>query len=100
MTARIIPFTGYPDFDTIAFRKIDANTFEVVFKKGGKEVSRALEVFSKDGKTFTFTEKGTDAKGQDMNNAIRLRQAVGVLLSRLTWVSGIKLSIRSTAPRD
>jgi hypothetical protein len=62
------PFTGYPDIDTVAFRKINANTFDIVFKKGGKEVSRAREVFSKDGKTLTVTEKGKDAKGQAFNN--------------------------------
>jgi hypothetical protein len=32
------PFTGSPDIDTVAFRKIDANTFEIVFKKAAKEV--------------------------------------------------------------
>jgi hypothetical protein len=62
------PFTGSPDIDTIAFRRIGAYTFNVVLKKAGKEVSRIQEVFSKDGKILTLTEKGKDAKGQDVNN--------------------------------
>ncbi len=63
------PITGDPNIDTIAVRKIDANTFDVVFKKAGKEMFKAQEVFSKDGKTFTFIEKGKNAKGR-INNTI------------------------------
>jgi hypothetical protein len=62
------PVTGFPYMDTVAIRRIDANTFEGVAKKAGKEVLRIQEVFSKDGKTLTFTEKGKNAQGQDMNN--------------------------------
>jgi hypothetical protein len=61
------PVTGYAVMDTMAMRKSDANTFEVVFKKAGKEVARVHEVFSKDGKTWTSTIKGKDAKGLDFN---------------------------------
>jgi hypothetical protein len=61
-------FTGYPEIDTIAIKKIDANTFDDVLKKAGKEVSRMHRVLSKDGKTMTFTEKAKNSKGQDMNN--------------------------------
>jgi hypothetical protein len=68
------PVTGDPDIDAMAFRKIDANTFEVVFKKAGKEVSRNQEVFSRDGKTLTFTEKGKNAKGQFHNISIYEKQ--------------------------
>jgi hypothetical protein len=62
------PFTGYPEIDTIALSKIDANTFHYVTKKAGKEWSRIREVFSKDGKTLTLTEKEKDSKGQTFNN--------------------------------
>jgi hypothetical protein len=62
------PLTGYPDIDTVTLRKVDANTFDFVTKKAGKEVSTIREVFSKDGKTLTFTEKGKDSKGQAFNN--------------------------------
>jgi len=62
------PFTGYPEIDTIAINKIDANTFDDVLKKAGKEVSRIREVFSNNGQTMTFTEKAKSSKGQDVNN--------------------------------
>jgi len=62
------PLTGSPAIDTLALRRIDANTFKAVAKKAGKEVLRAREVFSKDGKTFTLTEKGKNAQGQAINN--------------------------------
>lgn len=61
------PYTGSQTIDTIAFRKIDANTFDIVLKKAGKEMAREREVFSKDGKTMTRTVKGKDAQGQDIN---------------------------------
>jgi hypothetical protein len=61
------PYTGSQAIDTIAFRKIDANTFEIVYKKAGKELGRGREVFSKDGKTLTRTIKGKNAQGQDIN---------------------------------
>ncbi len=59
------PYVGTPHIETIAFRKIDVNSFRVVLKKAGKEVARAQEVFSEDGKTFTITEKGKDPKGHE-----------------------------------
>ena len=61
------PVTGIQAIDTIAFRKIKARTFDVVAKKAGKEIGTAREVFSKDGKTYTFTAKGKNAQGQDIN---------------------------------
>ena len=61
------PVTGSQAVDTIAFRRIDANTFEGVAKKAGKEIGRSQEVFSKDGKTMTRTIKAKDAQGQDIN---------------------------------
>ena len=62
------PIKGNPDWDTVAYRKIDPNTFDIIFKKGGKEVTRGQDVFSEDGKKYTFTEKAKNAKGQDVNN--------------------------------
>jgi hypothetical protein len=59
------PFTGSTDIDTIAIKKIDANTWDEVFKKAGKQIESARIVVSKNGKTITHTEKGKDAQGQD-----------------------------------
>jgi hypothetical protein len=39
-----------------------------VRKKAGKQVQTYSRVVSKDGKTMTVTVKGTNAKGQTINN--------------------------------
>jgi hypothetical protein len=57
------PATG-TNFDTIALKKIDNYSFENTNKRGGKVVSTGTNVVSKDGKTMTFTSKGTNASGQ------------------------------------
>jgi hypothetical protein len=51
------PITGSPDVDTIALKRIDANTTEGVTKKAGKVLGTAKVVISKDGKTRTMTGK-------------------------------------------
>ena len=50
--------------DTIAGKRIDANTTTSTGKKAGKVVGTSRFVVSKDGKVTTITSKGTDAKGQ------------------------------------
>ena len=64
------PMTGNPDADMISMKKIDDNTIETVSKKSGKPVMTVRSVVSKDGKTRTTTQKGTNAKGQKVNNTI------------------------------
>ena len=61
------PFTGGSGADTIMLTKIDANTFDEVLKKGGKELSSGRNVVSKDGKTMTLTMKAKNPQGQDVN---------------------------------
>jgi hypothetical protein len=64
-----VPLTGNnPNADTIAVKRIDANTLELVAKKGGKVTTTQKNVVSADGKTRTVTTTGTDAKGQKVNN--------------------------------
>jgi hypothetical protein len=53
---------------TIAQRRIDAYTVELTFKVDGKVTTVATEVVSKDGKTMTFEQKGTNAQGQPIHN--------------------------------
>jgi hypothetical protein len=53
-------------FDTIAITQIDANHFPSVTKKG-KYFMKGMTVISKDGKTMTITNKGTDASGKKTN---------------------------------
>lgn len=64
-----VPVTGNnPNADMIAVKRIDANTLEVVNKKGGKTTTTQRNVVSADGKTRTVTTTGTDAQGQKVNN--------------------------------
>jgi hypothetical protein len=64
------PATGMPGADTISMKKINENTIETVSKNGGKPVMTTKSVVSKDGKTRTTTQKGTNAKGEKVNNTI------------------------------
>ena len=64
------PITGVPNADTIALKRVDASTTESTSKKAGQVVMIVRSVVSKDGKTRTSTFKGTDAKGQDVNNVV------------------------------
>lgn len=59
--------TGNSNFDTVATKRTDANTLDVVLKKGGKVVGTGRNVVSKDGKTLTMTGKLTNAQGQDVS---------------------------------
>jgi hypothetical protein len=54
--------------DTIAVKRIDANTFETTLKKAGKVVLTNTTVYSKDGKLRIITGKGTNAAGQPTTN--------------------------------
>jgi hypothetical protein len=58
------PYSGSTTIDTIALKRIDASTFESTLKKAGKVVTTGTNVVSKDGKTMTYTSKGTNASGQ------------------------------------
>ncbi|MBP1609473.1 MAG: hypothetical protein H6Q04_1708 [Acidobacteria bacterium] len=58
------PIKGNPAFDTVSLQKIDNNTQDRLYKKGGKEVISEHAAISKDGRTGTVTQKGKDAKGQ------------------------------------
>jgi len=62
------PVTGSELFDAIAVKRVDDNTVEATLKKGGKVVSSAKRVVSKDGKVMTITIRGTNAKGEKTNN--------------------------------
>ena len=64
------PLMGNPDVDTGSFKKPDANTWDEVLKKAGKEVIKSQNAISKDGMTMTRTVKGKNAKGQEINTTI------------------------------
>ena len=56
-----------PNADTVTVKRIDANTLELVARKGGKVTTTQRNVASPDGKTRTVTTTGTDAQGQKVN---------------------------------
>jgi len=57
-----------PNADTIAVKRIDANTLEHVSKKGGKVTTTQRNVVSADGKTRTVTTSGINAQGEKVSN--------------------------------
>ena len=65
-----VPYEGNPDADMAAPRKIDDNSYDNTWKKGGKPTIMAKVVVSADGKTMTITQTGTNAKGEAVNNLI------------------------------
>jgi hypothetical protein len=62
------PMTGNPAADTISLKRIDDVTTEATLKKAGKVVVTGTRVISRDGKQMTFTNRGTNAKGEKVNS--------------------------------
>lgn len=63
-----VPYPGNPDADTASPKKIDDNSYDNTWKKGGKVTVVAKVVVSPDRKTVTITQTGTNAKGEAVNN--------------------------------
>jgi hypothetical protein len=63
----IIPWTGNPNADSASPRRIDANRYENIWRKGGKVVVAVSATVSSDGKTLTIIQRGKDAKGRVMD---------------------------------
>jgi hypothetical protein len=57
------PVSGNPDFDMVSVTRVDASTVHSTQTKAGVSVGTAVRTVSKDGKTLTFTQKGTHANG-------------------------------------
>jgi hypothetical protein len=53
--------------DTVALKRVDANTVTYTFKNAGKVPQTARSVVSKDGKVTTLTAKGSDAQGHPIS---------------------------------
>jgi len=62
------PLIGNPDADVLSLKRVDNFTTEFTQKKAGKVVSTGTRVVSKDGKVLTITTKGTNARGQAIND--------------------------------
>src|SRR6187397_1990025 len=67
---KFYPFKGNPDSDMLAYKRIDVNTLHMTSQLGGKQNMTGMIVISKDGKTRTLTQVGTNAKGQKINNVV------------------------------
>ena len=63
-----VPWTGNPMADTASAKKIDDNSYESAWKKGGKVTVRASVSISPDGKTMTVTHTGTDVQGKEVRS--------------------------------
>lgn len=68
------PLKGYPDWDSISLKRIDAYTTELTQSRGGKVTLSGKRVVSKDGKTMTVTAKGTTVKGEPVDLEIVLEK--------------------------
>ena len=53
-----------PDRDTIAWKRVDARTWETTSKQAGKVTATSKRVLSPDGKVFTLTTTSRNEKGQ------------------------------------
>jgi hypothetical protein len=65
-----VPWTGNPVADTACAKKVDESTYENIWKKDGKAVITAKAAVSKDGKTLTVTQTGTDPQGAAINSVM------------------------------
>ena len=63
-----VPVSGSPDWDAVSVKMMDANTRHTVRKKGGKEVQVLHTVLAKDGKSYTTTTTGVNAKGEKVES--------------------------------
>jgi hypothetical protein len=67
------PITGSETgADTVSLKRVDARTTKRTDKKGGKVVMTFTRKVSSDGKMLTVTIKGTNPKGQPVNNVVML----------------------------
>ncbi len=62
------PVKGVSNTDTVSMKRVNADTSVITLKKDGKIVMTVTSVVSKNGKVRTSTFKGTDPKGNPVNN--------------------------------
>jgi hypothetical protein len=64
------PWKGNPNADMISVKRIDDNSYETVWKLKGKVTITSKTTVSRDGKSRTTTQTGTDAQGKTVNNVV------------------------------
>jgi hypothetical protein len=65
-----VPWVGNPMADTASPKRIDASTYENVWKKAGKATVSSKVSVSKDGKTLTINQSGVDTKGAPVSSVM------------------------------
>jgi Rieske Fe-S protein len=64
-----IPAAGNSPYgDAVAIERVDAHTYHLTSKRGGKVSAHQTIAIAADGKSRTTTTKGTDAKGQPIDS--------------------------------
>ena len=64
------PFFGNPNADTISLKRIDDFTIEATTKRSGKIATSGRRVISKEGTVMTITSRGTNAKGETVDDIL------------------------------
>lgn len=64
------PVQGSSTIETVSAWRIDAQTIDLEYKRGGKVVQTLRSRLSADGKTMTVTPKGTNAQGQAVRHTL------------------------------
>lgn len=64
------PVRGNRNSNMVVLKRIDLYTVEGENRQGGKVIRRFRRVVSRDGKTLTVTEKGTDVNGVISDNVV------------------------------
>ncbi len=62
------PLNGNPIADSVSVKQINNLTVEAAWKKAGKVVMTYTNVMAEDGKSWTSTMRGTNPKGETINN--------------------------------
>lgn len=65
-----VPWAGNPAADTACPKRIDDNSYENIWKMGGKATVTAKVSVSKDGKTLTVAQTGKDAAGAAVHSVM------------------------------
>ncbi len=55
--------SGNPEYDILSEKRVDALTAQIILMTAAKTVGTAVRTVSKDGKTMTFSWKGTSIAG-------------------------------------
>lgn len=58
------PFTGSPEWDALALKKVNGSTISSTMKLGGKPIGTTVRSISDHGKTLTLTTNAKTAKGK------------------------------------